>query len=98
MLIPSSAKTQAKTQANKYELASQVFCKPLRTARVAFVVGLDHYFPPAFGKVHPKWRTPYVAILAQAALAAAFLLFAVRGTGTAVEEFYLILLDTQLLI
>jgi amino acid transporter len=25
-------------------------------ARVAFVIGLDRYFPPAFGRVHPKWR------------------------------------------
>ena len=38
-------------------------------ARVAFVIGLDRYFPPAFGKVHPRWQTPYVAILTQAVLA-----------------------------
>ena len=25
--------------------------------------------PPAFGRVHPKWKTPYVAILVQAVLA-----------------------------
>ena len=37
-------------------------------ARVAFVIGLDRYFPPAFGKVHPRWQTPYVAILVQAVL------------------------------
>ena len=67
-------------------------------ARVAFVVGLDRYFPSAFGKVHPKWHTPYVAILAQAILATIFLLLSVVGKGTAVEEVYLILLDTQILI
>ena len=38
-------------------------------ARVAFVIGLDRYFPPAFGRVHPRWQTPYVAILTQAVLA-----------------------------
>ncbi|MBO0721860.1 MAG: amino acid permease, partial [Blastocatellia bacterium] len=67
-------------------------------ARVAFVIGLDKYFPKAFGRVHPKWHTPYVAILVQATLATIFLLLSVLGRGTNVEEVYLILLDTQVLI
>jgi amino acid transporter len=67
-------------------------------ARVAFTIGLDRYFPPAFGKIHPKWKTPYVAILVQAGLATVFLLLSVLGRGTTVEKAYLILLDTQLLI
>jgi amino acid transporter len=67
-------------------------------ARVAFVIGLDRYFPPAFGKVHPRWGTPYVAILVQASLATVALLMSVLGRGTTVETVYLILLDTQLLI
>jgi|GEM_PF-52320 len=67
-------------------------------ARVAFVIGLDKYFPPAFGKIHPKWKTPYVAIIVQAVLASFFLILSVLGKGTKVETVYLILLDTQLLI
>jgi amino acid transporter len=67
-------------------------------ARVAFVIGLDRYFPPAFGRVHPRWKTPYVAILTQAVLATIFLLLSVLGRGTTVEKAYLILLDTMLLI
>ena len=67
-------------------------------ARVAFVIGLDRYFPNAFGAVHPRWHTPYVAILVQAALATIFLLLSVLGKGTTVEDVYLILLDTQILI
>jgi glutamate:GABA antiporter len=43
-------------------------------ARVPFVVGIDRYLPKAFGTIHPKWRTPYVSILVQAALSAAVLL------------------------
>jgi glutamate:GABA antiporter len=35
-------------------------------ARVPFVVGIDHYLPAAFGKIHPRWKTPYVSILVQA--------------------------------
>jgi amino acid transporter len=67
-------------------------------ARVAFVIGLDRYFPPAFGRIHPRWKTPYVAILTQAVLATVFLLLSVLGKGTTVEKAYLILLDTMLLI
>jgi amino acid transporter len=67
-------------------------------ARVAFVIGLDRYFPPAFGRIHPRWHTPYIAIIAQGALATVFLLLSVLGEGTEVKEVYLILLDTQLLI
>src|SRR5439155_11687710 len=67
-------------------------------ARVAFVIGLDRYFPPAFGKVHPRWHTPYVAILTQAVLATVFLLVSVLGKGTTVEKAYLIILDTMLLV
>jgi amino acid transporter len=67
-------------------------------ARVAFVIGLDHYFPKAFGAIHPRWHTPYVAILVQATLATIFLLLSVLGKGTNVEDVYLILLDTQILI
>jgi amino acid transporter len=67
-------------------------------ARVAFVIGLDRYFPKPFGAVHPRWHTPYVAILVLAALATIFLLLSVLGKGTNVEDVYLILLDTQILI
>jgi glutamate:GABA antiporter len=67
-------------------------------ARVAFVIGLDRYFPKPFGAVHPRWHTPYVAIVVQASLATIFLLLSVLGKGTNVEDVYLILLDTQILI
>jgi amino acid transporter len=67
-------------------------------ARVAFVIGLDRYFPPAFGRVHPRWQTPYVAILTQAVLATVFLLVSVLGKGTTVERAYLVILDTMLLV
>ena len=67
-------------------------------ARVAFVIGLDRYFPPAFGRVHPRWKTPYVAILTQAVLASLFLLVSVLGHGTTVERAYLVILDTMLLV
>jgi len=67
-------------------------------ARVALVIGLDRYFPPAFGRIHPRWKTPYVAILVQAVLATAFLFISKAGKDTTIEKAYLILLDTQLIV
>ena len=42
-------------------------------ARVPFVAGIDHYLPAFFGKIHPKWKTPYISILIQAVLSAVIL-------------------------
>jgi glutamate:GABA antiporter len=43
-------------------------------ARVPFVVGVDRYLPAAFGRIHPRWKTPYVSILVQAVVSGAILL------------------------
>lgn len=42
-------------------------------ARVPFVVGIDRYLPAVFGKIHPRWKTPYVSILVQAVASGAIL-------------------------
>jgi glutamate:GABA antiporter len=42
-------------------------------ARVPFVAGIDNYLPAIFGKIHPKWKTPYISILIQAGISAAIL-------------------------
>jgi len=35
------------------------------SARIPFVAGLDSYMPSAMGKLHPKYATPYVALIVQ---------------------------------
>jgi len=50
------------------------------SARLPFVAGVDRFLPPAFGRVHPKWHTPYVAMAVQAALAAIFIFLGQAGT------------------
>lgn len=67
-------------------------------ARVAMVIGLDRYFPAAFGRIHPRWGTPYVAIGVQALIATILLLLYVLGKGTTVQAVYLLLQDTQTLV
>jgi amino acid transporter len=49
------------------------------SARVPFVIGLDCYLPPAFGKLHPKWGTPYVSLLTQGIVCTVFLLVMLLG-------------------
>lgn len=39
-------------------------------ARLPFVAGIDNYLPRAFGKLHPRYGTPHVALLLQAGVAA----------------------------
>jgi amino acid transporter len=50
------------------------------TARLPFVAGLDNFLPRAFGALHPRWRTPYVALLVQAIIAGVFVLLGQAGT------------------
>jgi amino acid transporter len=49
-------------------------------ARLPFVAGVDRSLPPAFGRLHPTWRTPHVALLSQAAIAALFIVIGQAGT------------------
>jgi glutamate:GABA antiporter len=50
-------------------------------ARLPFVVGLDRFLPPAFGALHPRWKTPWVALLTQFVLGAAFIFLGQAGTS-----------------
>src|SRR5271167_712477 len=49
-------------------------------ARIPFVAGIDRYLPPAFGRVHPKWGTPYVSLIVQALCCALFILMGQFGS------------------
>jgi amino acid transporter len=49
-------------------------------ARIPFVVGIDRYLPPAFGRVHPKWGTPAVSLITQAVCCMVFILLGQAGS------------------
>jgi amino acid transporter len=66
-------------------------------ARVPFVVGIDRYLPAAFGKIHPKWKTPYVSILVQAITSGLILLGSQIKSPTVIEA-YQFLIDAAIIL
>ncbi len=64
-------------------------------SRLPFVVGIHHNLPPAFGWVHSRYRTPWVAITA---LGAAGMVMAVLSqAGTSVRGAYEVLVSMTVL-
>ncbi len=61
------------------------------TARLPFVMGLARYLPGRLGAIHPRYGTPHVALLVQAAATSVVLLGAI--SGSTIHEAYLLLID-----
>ncbi len=59
--------------------------------RLPYAIGLDHYLPEAFSRLHPRWGTPYVSLFLQAAVATIFLIMA--QLGETVGAAYQIMVD-----
>ncbi len=60
-------------------------------ARIPFVAGIDNYLPSFFGRIHPRWKTPWISILIQAGLSGLFLSLAQIKAKP--EEAYRLLVD-----
>jgi glutamate:GABA antiporter len=65
-------------------------------ARIPFVAGIDHYLPSFFGKIHPRWKTPWISILIQAGISALILIFS--QLGTTVLEAYQFLVSMSVIL
>lgn len=65
-------------------------------ARVPFVAGIDRYLPAFFGKIHPKWRTPWISILIQACISALILIL--TQYFTALQNGYRFLVDMAVIL
>ena len=50
-------------------------------ARLPFVAGIDRYLPRAFGLLHPRWKTPWVALLVQFVIGVVFIFLGQAGTS-----------------
>ncbi len=71
-------------------------------ARVPFAAGVDAAMPRAFARLHPRYRTPHVALIVQSLAASAIFLvsvfFSVAGRATSIQEAYDILVNLTILI
>jgi amino acid transporter len=65
-------------------------------ARVPFVAGIDHYLPAYFGKIHSKWKTPYIAILIQAAISG--IILALSQYKASWQDAYQLLVDAAIIL
>jgi amino acid transporter len=50
-------------------------------SRIPFVAGLDSYMPSWLGKVHPKYATPYAALIVQAIVSGILVILNFVGAG-----------------
>ena len=48
-------------------------------SRLPYIFGMDAYLPRSFGRLHPRWGTPYVSLLAGAVTSTFFLVAMVSG-------------------
>jgi len=71
-------------------------------ARVPFAAGVDKVMPAAFARLHPRYRTPHVALITQGGISSAVFLvslfLSVTGGKTTVQESYDILVNLTILI
>lgn len=66
------------------------------SARIPFVAGLDSYLPERLGKLHPRYATPYVALIVHASFSAVFLGMSFVGAG--VKEAFVTMLDLAVVL
>lgn len=72
------------------------------SARVPFAAGADHVMPASLASLHPRYRTPHVALIAQGVASSVLFLMSlfltVGGSRTSVREAYDLLFNLTILI
>lgn len=66
------------------------------SARLPFAAGVDRALPEAFARVHPRWQTPYVALLLQGGVTTVFLVAGL--VGATVRDAYVALTSTTIVL
>jgi len=66
------------------------------SARIPFVMGADSALPGMLGRIHPRWGTPYVALIGQSVIASLLILGTLLFRN--VPESYAFLLNGSLII
>jgi amino acid transporter len=68
------------------------------SARIPFVAGLDSYMPAWLGKVHPKFRTPYAALIVHASVSMILVILNFSFSGAGVQETFQKLLSLAVVL
>ena len=68
------------------------------SARIPFVAGLDSYMPSWLGKIHPKYATPYAALIVHAAVSMILVVINFSFTGAGVQETFQKLLSLAVVL
>ena len=68
------------------------------SARIPFVAGLDSYMPSWLGKVHPKYATPYAALIVHATVSMILVVVNFTFTGAGVQETFQKLLSLAVVL
>jgi amino acid transporter len=66
------------------------------SARIPFVAGLDSYMPSWLGKTHPRFATPYAALIVQGVVS--IILVVVNAVGSGVQETFQRLLSLAVVL
>jgi amino acid transporter len=66
------------------------------SARIPFVAGLDSYMPSWLGKTHPRFATPYAALIVQGVVS--MILVIVNAAGSGVQETFQRLLSLAVVL
>jgi amino acid transporter len=66
------------------------------TARLPFVVGVDRYLPATLAALHPRYGTPWIALLVQGVLTSLILFAAL--SGATIHEAFVVLLDMTIIM
>ncbi|HKV60410.1 MAG TPA: APC family permease [Candidatus Acidoferrum sp.] len=68
------------------------------SARIPFVAGLDSYMPSWLGKIHPKYATPYAALIVHASVSLILVVINFSFTGAGVQETFQKLLSLAVVL
>jgi glutamate:GABA antiporter len=68
------------------------------SARIPFVAGLDSYMPEWLGKIHPKYATPYAALIVHATVSLILVVINFSFSGAGVQETFQKLLSLAVVL
>ena len=67
-------------------------------ARMPYSMGVDRYFPEALGKIHRKYKTPYIALVWLGIISLGIMGLSYAASSGTVKEVYLLLVNATIIL